>query len=163
WFTNVAGLKVVAPATSYDAKGLLIAACEDGNPVVFLEHKWLYRSHKGPVPEARYAVPLGSAAHVRSGTDATVIAYGVAVHWATEAADTLAREGVSVEVIDLRSLIPWDRERVLDSIRRTSRALIIHEAPITGGFGGEIAAVIAREAFAWLDAPVERLGGLDTP
>jgi 2-oxoisovalerate dehydrogenase E1 component len=163
WFTSVAGLKVVAPATPYDAKGLLIAACEDGNPVLFMEHKWLYRSLKGRVPEGRYRIPIGRAHRAREGRDATIVAYGVAVHWALEAADALAAEGRSVEVIDLRSLLPWDSAMVLESVTRTGRCLVVHEAPLTGGFGGEVAAVIGRDAFAWLDAPVERLGALDTP
>ena len=163
WFTGIAGLKVVAPATPFDAKGLLIAACEDGNPVLFLEHKWLYRSMKGRVPEAYYRVPIGRARRVREGTDATIVAYGVAVHWAIEAADALAKDGRAIEVIDLRSLLPWDEAAVLESVKKTGRCLIVHEAPVTGGFGGEVAAVVAREAFAWLDAPVERLGALDTP
>jgi 2-oxoisovalerate dehydrogenase E1 component len=163
WFTGVAGLKVVAPATPYDAKGLLIAASEDGNPVLFLEHKWLYRSLKGRVPEGRYRIPIGRARRAREGRDATVVAYGVAVHWALEAAEALAAEGRTVDVIDLRSLLPWDRAMVLDSVKKTGRCLVVHEAPLTGGFGGEVAAVIAREAFAWLDAPIERLGALDTP
>lgn len=163
WFTSVAGLKVVAPATPYDAKGLLVAACEDGNPVLFLEHKFLYRSLKGRVPTGLYTVPIGRARRVREGTDATIVAYGVAVHWAIEAAEALGREGRSVEVIDLRSLMPWDREMVLESVQKTGRCLVVHEAPTTGGFGGEIAAVVSREAFAWLDAPVDRVGALDTP
>ncbi len=163
WFTGVAGLKVVAPATAFDAKGLLIAACEDGNPVLYLEHKLLYRSLRGPVPAGCYRVPIGRARFARVGTDATVVAYGVAVHWATEAADALAAEGPSIEVIDLRSLLPWDDETVLTSVQKTGRCLIVHEAPVTGGFGGEVAAVVARDAFAWLDAPVQRLGALDTP
>ncbi|MGH9141095.1 MAG: alpha-ketoacid dehydrogenase subunit alpha/beta [Vicinamibacterales bacterium] len=163
WFTGVAGLKVVAPATAFDAKGLLIAACEDGNPVLYLEHKLLYRSLKGPVPDGWYRVPIGRARLARVGTDATVVAYGVAVHWATEAADALAAEGWSIEVIDLRSLLPWDGTTVLASVQKTGRCLIVHEAPVTGGFGGELAAVVARDAFAWLDAPVQRLGALDTP
>jgi len=163
WFTGVAGLKVVAPATPFDAKGLLIAACEDGNPVLFLEHKWLYRSWKGPVPEGDYAVAIGRARRAREGKDATVVAYGVAVHWAVEAAEALAKEGPSIEVIDLRSLLPWDTGMVLESVKKTGRCLIVHEAPEAGGFGGEIAAVIARDAFAWLDAPIQRLGALDTP
>jgi 2-oxoisovalerate dehydrogenase E1 component len=163
WFTGVAGLKVVAPATAADAKGLLVAACEDGNPVLFLEHKWLYRSHKGRVPDGYYNVPIGRAARAREGTDATIVAYGAAVHWAMNAAEALAAEGRSIEVVDLRSLLPWDATCVLASVKKTGRCLIIHEAPAAGGFGGEVAAVVARDAFAWLDAPVERLGALDTP
>jgi 2-oxoisovalerate dehydrogenase E1 component len=163
WFTGVAGLKVVAPATAFDAKGLLIAACEDGNPVLFLEHKWLYRSLKGRVPDGDYTVGIGQARRAREGSEATVVAYGVAVHWAIEAADAIAKEGPSIEVIDLRSLLPWDMSMVLESVRKTGRCLIVHEAPESGGFGGEVAAVVARDAFAWLDAPVQRLGALDTP
>jgi len=163
WFTCVAGLKVIYPATPLDAKGLLIAACEDGNPVLFLEHKLLYRSLKGAVPEGDYALPIGRARRAREGRDATIVAYGAAVHWAIDAADTLARDGRAIEVIDLRTLLPWDAGMVLESVQKTGRCLIIHEAPLTGGFGGEIAAVVARDAFSWLDAPVERLGALDTP
>jgi 2-oxoisovalerate dehydrogenase E1 component len=163
WFTSVAGLKVVAPATPFDAKGLLLAAFEDGNPVLFLEHKLLYRSAKGPVPEGYYTVPIGQAAVVRTGTAATVVTYGVGVTWALAAARELSGEGREIEVVDLRSLLPWDRETVMASVRKTSRALVLHEAPLTGGFGGEIAAAIARDAFDWLDAPVERVAALDTP
>lgn len=163
WFTHVAGLKVVAPATPHDAKGLLLAAFQDGNPVLYLEHKLLYRSARGPVPEGPYVVPIGPARVARQGRDATVVSWSVGVSWALEAAATLAHEGCEVEVIDLRTLLPWDRDSVLASVRRTGRALVIHEAPLTGGFGAEVAATIGREAFEWLDAPVERLGGLDTP
>ena len=163
WFTAVAGIKVVAPATPYDAKGLLIAALEDGNPVLYLEHKYLYRQAKGPVPAGRYTVPIGRARLARAGRDATVVTYGVGVSWALAAADELAREGREIEVVDLRSLMPWDTETVVRSVARTSRCLVLHEAPTTGGFGGEIAATVGREAFDWLDAPVVRLGALDTP
>ncbi len=163
WFTSVAGLKVVAPATPYDAKGLLLAAFEDGNPVLYLEHKLLYRSAKGRVPEGHYTVPIGRAAVVRQGSDLTLVTYGVGVVWALEAAARLAERGRQVEVIDLRTLVPWDREAVLASVRRTGRALVLHEAPTTGGFGGELAAAIGQDAFEWLDAPVVRLGALDTP
>ncbi len=163
WFTSVAGLKVVAPATPFDAKGLLLAAFADGNPVLFLEHKLLYRSAKGPVPEGYYTVPIGEAAVVRAGADATIVTYGVGVSWALEAAKALSGEGREVEVVDLRSLLPWDRATVMASVRKTGRALVLHEAPLTGGFGGEIAAAIAKDAFEWLDAPVERVAALDTP
>jgi pyruvate/2-oxoglutarate/acetoin dehydrogenase E1 component len=164
YFVSVAGLKVVAPATPADAKGLLLAAVDDGNPVLVLEHKWLYRNAKGPVPAGFHTVPIGEGRIVRPGTQATVVAYGVAVRWALDAAAALAEAGEGdVEVIDLRSLRPWDGELVLESVRRTSRALVVHEAPLAGGFGAEIAATIADEAFAWLDAPVRRVGGLDTP
>ncbi len=163
WFAHVAGLKVVAPATPRDAKGLLLAAFADGNPVLYLEHKLLYRSAKGPVPAGSYTVPIGPARLARTGRDATVVTWGLGVVWALEAATTLAAEGRELEVVDLRTLLPWDRETVLASVRRTGRALVLHEAALTGGFGGEVAATIARDAFEWLDAPVERLGGLDTP
>jgi 2-oxoisovalerate dehydrogenase E1 component len=163
WFTHVAGLKVVAPATPADAKGLLIAAFEDGNPVIYLEHKLLYRSIKGPVGSGLVRTPIGTAHVLRQGSDATVVTYGVGVHWALEAASVLEAEGRAIEVVDLRTLLPWDVETVVSSIRRTTRALVLHEAPLTGGFGGEIAATIGTAAFEWLDAPVARLGALDTP
>ena len=163
WFAHVAGLKVVAPATAFDAKGLLLAAFEDGNPVLFLEHKLLYRSAKGPVPEGFYTLPLGAAHVVRAGTDATIVTYGVGVTWALEAAAALAAEGRAIEVVDLRTLAPWDAETVVASVRKTGRALVLHEAPLTGGFGGEVAATIGQAAFEWLDAPVARVAALDTP
>jgi 2-oxoisovalerate dehydrogenase E1 component len=164
WFCHVPGLKVVAPATADDAKGLLLAALDDGNPVLVLEHKRLYRSVRGPVPVGHRVTPIGEARIARSGTDATVVTYGAGVDWAVSAADALAAEGAGeIEVIDLRSLRPWDRGLVLDSVRRTSRVLVLHEAGLTGGLGAEIAATIADEAFMDLDAPVRRVGGLDTP
>jgi len=163
WFTHVAGLKVVAPATPSDAKGLLTAAFEDGNPVLYLEHKLLYRSARERVPSGWYTLPLGQARVAREGTDATIVTYSVGVTWAIEAAERMAAEGREVEVIDLRTLLPWDRETVLQSVRKTGRALVLHEAPTTGGFGGELAAVIGAEAFDALDAPVSRVGALDTP
>jgi 2-oxoisovalerate dehydrogenase E1 component len=163
WFTAVAGIKVVAPATPYDAKGLLISAFEDGNPVLYLEHKFLYRSSRGRVPSGHYSIPIGEARVAREGTDATVVTYGVGVSWALEAAEALSGEGHEIEVIDLRSLVPWDEEAVVRSVAKTGRCLVLHEAPVTGGFGGEIAATVGREAFEWLDAPVSRVGALDTP
>ena len=163
WFTHVAGLKVIAPATPADAKGLLLAAFEDGNPILYLEHKGLYRSAKGPVPEGYYTLPIGKARIAREGSDATVVTYGVGVPWAEAAAAALEGEGFSVEVIDLRTLAPWDVETVAASVRKTSKVLVLHEAPVSGGFGAEVAATIANRCFADLDAPVERLGGLDTP
>jgi 2-oxoisovalerate dehydrogenase E1 component len=163
WFTHVAGLKVVAPATPSDAKGLLTAAFEDGNPVLYLEHKLLYRSARERVPSGWYTLPLGQARVAREGTDATIVTYSAGVTWALEAAERMAAEGRSIEVIDLRTLLPWDRETVLQSVRKTGRALVLHEAPTTGGFGGELAAVIGAEAFDALDAPVSRVGALDTP
>jgi 2-oxoisovalerate dehydrogenase E1 component len=164
WFCHVPGLKVVAPSSPADAKGLLLAALDDGNPVLVLEHKKLYRSARGPVPPGHHVEPIGRARIVRPGRDATVVTYGAGVTWAVDAADALAAEGAGeVEVVDLRSLQPWDRATVIDSVKRTSRALVVHEAAITGGFGAEVAATIGTEAFAWLDAPVARVGGLDTP
>jgi 2-oxoisovalerate dehydrogenase E1 component len=164
WFCHVAGLKVVAPATPADAKGLLLAALDDGNPVLVLEHKRLYRRARGPVPAGHHTEPIGRARIARPGADATVVTYGAGVEWALAAAEAVAAEGGhDVEVVDLRSLRPWDRDTVLDSVRKTSRALVAHEAPLMGGFGAEVAAVIGQEAFAWLDAPVGRVGGLDTP
>jgi 2-oxoisovalerate dehydrogenase E1 component len=164
WFCHVAGLKVVAPATPGDARGLLLAAFDDGNPVLFLEHKWLYRNATGDVPAGHVTVPIGQGRVARPGRDATVVTWSVAVSWAVAAADRLAADdGVEVEVIDLRSLVPWDVGLVVDSVQRTGRALVLHEAPRTGGFGGEVASVIGEAAFGQLDAPVRRLGGLDTP
>jgi 2-oxoisovalerate dehydrogenase E1 component len=164
WFCHVPGLKVVAPATADDAKGLLLSALDDGNPVLFLEHKRLYRSVRGPVPGGHHVVPIGAARIARPGTAATVVTYGAGVDWAVAAAEALAAEGAGeAEVVDLRSLRPWDRATVIDSVRRTSRVLVLHEAGLTGGLGAEIAATIADEAFMDLDAPVRRVGGLDTP
>jgi 2-oxoisovalerate dehydrogenase E1 component len=164
WFCHIPGLKVLAPATADDAKGLLLAALDDGNPVLVLEHKRLYRSVRGPVPPGHHVAPIGVARVARPGADATLVTYGAGVGWGISAAEALAAEGCGeVEVIDMRSLRPWDRGVVLDSVRRTSRALVLHEAGLTGGLGAEIAATIADEAFMDLDAPVRRVGGLDTP
>lgn len=163
FFLNTPGLKIVEPSTAYDAKGLLKAAMRDEDPVLFLEHKFLYRRVKDEVPDEEYVVPLGRAAVRREGTDATIVTFGAMVHVALEAATALAADGVEVEVLDLRTLAPLDRETILASVARTSRVLVLHEATRTGGIGGEIAAMIAEEAFEYLDAPVARLGSLDTP
>jgi 2-oxoisovalerate dehydrogenase E1 component len=163
YFANVPGLRIVAPATPADAKGLLLAALDNNNPVLYLEHKLLYRSARGPVPAGWFTVPLGEARIARPGRDATVVTYGVGLSWALEAAEALAAEGREVEVVDLRSLRPWDRTAVLESAGRTGRVLVLHEAPQTGGFGAEVAATLAADAFGDLDAPVMRLGALDTP
>jgi 2-oxoisovalerate dehydrogenase E1 component len=163
WFTHVAGLKVLAPATPGDAKGLLLSAFEDGNPVLYLEHKRLYRSVKGPVPEGAYTLPLGRARVARPGTAATIVTYGVGVFWALDAAHAFAAQGKEIEVIDLRTLLPWDVETCLASLKKTGRVLVLHEAPMTSGFGAEIAATLGRLGFEWLDAPVERVAGLDMP
>jgi 2-oxoisovalerate dehydrogenase E1 component len=164
YFANVPGLKIVAPATPADAKGLLLAAFEEPNPVLYLEHKALYRADREEVPSGWHTVPFGEARIARPGTDVTVVTYGIGVRWALEAAGILADDGAGdVEVIDLRSLRPWDTATVLGSVERTGRALVLHEAPQTGGFGGELAAVIAEQAFSHLDAPVARVGSTDTP
>lgn len=163
WFVNVPGLKVVAPSTPFDAKGMLLAAIGDGNPIIFVENKLLYKE-KGPVPEEPYIVPLGTADIKRSGEHVSVVATSIMVKRALEAAGQLAEEGIELEVVDLRSLKPYDAEAIISSVKRTGRLLIVHEAPLLGGFGGEIAAMIAQsDAFAYLEAPVLRLGGADTP
>ncbi|QXD15276.1 dehydrogenase E1 component subunit alpha/beta [Rhodocaloribacter litoris] len=163
WFCHVPGLKVVVPATPQDAKGLLLTAIEEPNPVLFFEHKYLYRSLRGDVTEAPFHLPFGEARVVREGTHATVVTYGLGVHWALEEAEHWAGQGVELEVIDLRTLVPWDRETVLRSVAKTNRVLVLHEAPLTAGFGAEIAARIAEEAFEHLDAPVLRVGAEDLP
>jgi len=163
WFVHAPGIKVVAPATPYDAKGLLLTSIRDNNPVLFMEHKLLYRT-KGIVPEGDYSVPLGQAVLSREGQDLSIIAYSIMVPRALDAAKQLADEGIEVEVVDLRSLKPLDKETVIRSVSKTGRVLIVHEAPKTGGFGGEIAAMIAdSEAFDFLDAPIRRLCGRDIP
>ena len=163
WFVHTPGLKVVAPSTPADAKGLLTAAIRDDNPVIFFEAKPLYRSVRGPVPEGEYFVPIGRARTARPGRDLTILTYGTQVHEALTAASTLADDGIDTEVVDLRTLKPLDTETILDSVARTGRVLVVHAANRTAGVGAEVAALIAEEAFSWLDAPVTRLGGLDTP
>jgi len=163
WFVHAPGIKVVAPATPYDAKGLLLASIRDNNPVLFMEHKLLYRT-KGVVPEGDYTVPLGQAVVSRTGQDISIIAYSIMVPRALEAAEQLAEEEIEVEVVDLRSLKPLDNETIIKSVSKTGRVLIAHESPKTGGFGGEVAAMIAdSEAFDFLDAPIRRLCGRDIP
>ena len=163
WFVNVPGIKVVAPSTPYDAKGLLVTAIRDKNPVLFMEHKLLYRT-KGPVPEESYSIPLQAAEVKREGKDLTVVAYSIMVPRALEAAEKLATEGIDVEVVDPRCLKPLDTETIVHSVCKTGRVLITHEAPITGGFGAELAAVIAdSEAFDFLDAPIRRIAGRNVP
>lgn len=163
WFTHVPGLKVVQPSTPYDAKGLLKAAIRDNNPVIYLEHKHLYRRIREDVPDEDFTVPLGVADVKREGGDLTMVTYGAMVHECLAVAGRLSREGAECEVIDLRSLVPLDRDTFLQSVRRTSRALVVHEAHLTSGFGGEVAAIIAQEAFDALDAPVTRVASLDVP
>ena len=164
WFCNVPGLKVVIPSTPSDAKGLLTAAIRDDNPVLFLEQKLLYKT-TGPVPEGEYIVPLSKAAVHRTGTDITIITYGRMLPMCLKAAEELeARYGVSAEVVDPRTLVPLDKETIIASAKKTGRVLIVHEACQTGGFGGELAAVIAEsDAFYRLKAPIRRYGGLDVP
>ena len=163
WFCHVPGLKVVIPSTPEDAKGLLLASLDDPNPVLFFEHKKLYRSIRGQVPDDAVRQPLGKAKVVREGKDLTIVTWGVGVHWALEAAEAHAAQGVDVEVIDLRTLVPWDRETVLGSVRKTNRVILLHEASRTGGFGAEVASEISERAFDALDAPPIRIGGADLP
>jgi 2-oxoisovalerate dehydrogenase E1 component beta subunit len=163
WFAHTPGLKVVLPSTARDAKGLLLAAIRDNNPVVYLENKFLYRHYREEVPEGDYVVPIGIAALRTRGEDLSIISYGAAVHHCVEVASLLEKEGASVEVVDLRSLVPLDRETVLESVKKTGKALIVHEANITAGFGAEIAALISQEAFDCLDGPVTRVASLDVP
>jgi 2-oxoisovalerate dehydrogenase E1 component beta subunit len=163
WFAHAPGLKVVLPATARDAKGLLTAAIRDNNPVLYLENKFLYRNQREDVPDGEYVVPIGVAALRTVGHDLSIISYGSMVHHSVEVAQRLAIEGASVEVVDLRSLVPFDREAVLRSVKKTSKALIVHEANMTAGFGAEIAAVIAQDAFEYLDAPIKRIASLDLP
>jgi 2-oxoisovalerate dehydrogenase E1 component beta subunit len=162
-FTSTPGLKVVIPATPYDAKGLLISAIYDPDPVVFFEHKQLYRKLRAEVPAGVYRVPLGQAAVVRAGSDISLLSYGLMLHYSLEAAAALAAEGISVEVVDLRTLYPLDRGTILESVRKTSKVLIVHEDNLTGGVGGEISALIAEHAFEYLDGPVRRLASPDVP
>jgi pyruvate/2-oxoglutarate/acetoin dehydrogenase E1 component len=162
-FAHIPGLKCVCPATPEDAKGLLISAIEDPNPVMFFEHKHLYRRIKGEVPEDRYTTPLGKARTHREGEDVTVVTWGAMVYTAAEAAQQLEDDDVSVEILDLRTVLPWDKLAVLESVRKTSKVLVLHEDTRTGGFGAEIAATIAEEAFEDLDAPVKRMAAPDTP
>jgi 2-oxoisovalerate dehydrogenase E1 component beta subunit len=165
WFFRVPGLKLVTPSTPYDAKGLLKAAIRDNNPVLYFEHKGLYRDKKisQVLPDEDYIVPIGEAALRREGTDVTIITYGKMVHKSLEAAEILSKDGVDVEILDLRSLLPFDKGMILQSVKKTSRLLIVHEDTLTGGIGGEMAAIIADEAFEYLDAPIKRVAAIDTP
>jgi 2-oxoisovalerate dehydrogenase E1 component beta subunit len=163
FFAHVPGLKVVIPGNPYDAKGLLKSAIRDPDPVLFFEHKRTYRLFRQEVPDEDYTVPLGKARVAREGDDLTVIAYGLMLHYSLQAAEELAQEGVDVEVVDLRTLVPLDTATILDSVKKTNKVLIVHEDTRTGGFGGELAAVIAEEAFEYLDGPIRRLTGPDVP
>lgn len=163
WFAHVPGLKVVVPSTPYDAKGLLKAAIRDDNPVIFFENKYLYRHVTGDVPVGDYVVPIGVADVKREGDDLTVVTYGAMVQESLAAAETLAGEGIDVEVVDVRTLKPLDRETILNSARKTGKIAIVHEAYRSYGAGAELAALIAGEAFEWLDAPLVRITAPDTP
>jgi 2-oxoisovalerate dehydrogenase E1 component beta subunit len=163
-FAHIPGLKVVCPATPADAKGLIAEAIQDPNPVLYFEHKHLYRRIKDEVPDERYTVPFGEARVHREGDDVTIVAWGAMVYTADEAATKVEEEdGLSVEILDLRTLIPWDKDAVLKSVEKTSKALVLHEDTRTGGFGAEIVATIAEEAFEHLDGPLTRVTAPDTP
>jgi pyruvate/2-oxoglutarate/acetoin dehydrogenase E1 component len=163
WFVKTPGLKVVAPSTAYDAKGLIKAAIRDNDPVIFLEHKALYRRIKEDLPSQDYTVPIGKAKVVREGRDMTIVTYGAMVWVALEAADKLAEEGRSVEVVDLRTLLPLDRETVCESVKKTSKVLLLHEDTRTAGMAGELAISITESVFEYLDGPIVRVTAPDTP
>ncbi len=163
YFVHTPGLKVVYPSTAYDAKGLLKSAIRDNNPVLFFEHKFLYRRIKEQIPSDDYTVPIGKAILRREGGDLTIVSYAAAVHMSLEAAEQLAKEGIDAEVMDLRTLLPLDREAILKSLKKTNKLLIVHEDTRTGGIAGEIAAIICEEAFEDLDGPIMRVTSLDTP
>ncbi|MBX2978662.1 MAG: dehydrogenase E1 component subunit alpha/beta [Flavobacteriales bacterium] len=160
WFVKTPGLKVVYPSNPYDAKGLLMTAFDDPNPVMFFEHKAMYRSISGPVPEQPYSIPFGKARVVREGSDLSIITYGMGVHWATAVQE---ETGISMDIIDLRTLVPLDVETILASVKKTGKVLLLHEDTLTAGFGGELAAIIAEQAFEYLDAPIMRVASWDTP
>jgi 2-oxoisovalerate dehydrogenase E1 component beta subunit len=162
WFVHNPGLKVVCPATPYDAKGLIKASIRDNNPVIFFEHKYLYRRIKEEVPAGDYLVPLGKARTAREGRDLSIITYAALVHTALEAAEILAQEGIETEILDLRTLSPLDREAIAETVRKTSKVILLHEHSRTGGIAGELAAIINEEAFDELDGPIVRLTGLDS-
>jgi 2-oxoisovalerate dehydrogenase E1 component beta subunit len=157
------GMKVVAPATAYDAKGLIKSAIRDNNPVLFLEHKFLYRRIKEELPTDDYTVEIGKAKVVRDGRHVSVITYGAMLYIAIEAAEILAKEGIELEVVDLRSLLPLDRETIANTVRKTNKVIVLHEDTKTGGIAGEIAACINEDAFDWLDAPITRIASADSP
>jgi 2-oxoisovalerate dehydrogenase E1 component beta subunit len=164
WFAHVPGLKIVAPSTPSDARGLIKSAVRDNNPVLFFEFKYLYRRVKGEVPEGDVTVPIGKGDVKREGGDVTIITYGSTVHFSLEAAETVSKEdGRETKVVDLRTLLPLDRDLIIDSVRATGKVLVVHEDTLTGGVGGEVAALIAEHAFQYLDAPVKRVGALDAP
>ncbi len=163
WFVHNPGLKVVCPASAYDAKGLIKAAIRDNNPVIFFEHKYLYRRIKEEIPPDDYIVPIGKARVARQGRDLSVITYAAMVHTALEAAEQLAKEGIEIEVVDLRTVSPLDREAIASTVRKTNKVILLHEHARTGGLAGEISAIINEEAFDDLDGPIVRITSLDTP
>jgi pyruvate/2-oxoglutarate/acetoin dehydrogenase E1 component len=163
YFVHTPGLKVVYPSTAYDAKGLLKSAIRDNNPVLFFEHKFLYRRVKEEIPSGDYTVPIGKAIVRREGTDLTIVSYAAMAHTALDAAKELSKDGIEAEVIDLRTLLPLDRETILNSVKKTNKLLIVHEDTRTGGIAGEIAAVVCESAFDDLDGPIARVTALDTP
>jgi 2-oxoisovalerate dehydrogenase E1 component beta subunit len=162
WFVHNPGLKVICPATPYDAKGLIKSAIRDNNPCVFFEHKYLYRRIKEEVPADDYVVPIGKARVAREGNDLSIITYAAMVHTALEAADILSKEGIDLEIVDLRTVSPLDREAIAQTVKKTSKVIILHEHSRTGGLAGEIAAIINEEAFDHLDGPIVRIAGLDS-
>jgi 2-oxoisovalerate dehydrogenase E1 component beta subunit len=162
-FMNRPGIKIVAPGTAYDAKGLLKAAIRDDDPVLYIEHKYLYRRIKEELPSDDFVVPIGKANIRRKGGDLTIVTWGAMIYVAEEAAAALEKDGVSTEIIDLRTIIPFDEEAILQSVAKTNRVIILHEAPLTGGAGAELAARIAEKAFEYLDAPIKRVASLDVP
>jgi 2-oxoisovalerate dehydrogenase E1 component beta subunit len=163
YFAHTPGLKIVAPSTAYDAKGLIKAAIRDEDPVIYLEHKYLYRRVKEELPREDFVVPIGKASIRRRGKDVTALTYGAMVYVALDAAAELSKEGIEMEVVDLRTLLPLDKGAILDSVRRTSKVLVLHEDTKTGGIAGEIAAIICEEAFDDLDGPILRVTAPDTP
>jgi 2-oxoisovalerate dehydrogenase E1 component beta subunit len=163
FFAHVPGLKVVCPASAYDAKGLIKSAIRDNNPVLFFEHKFLYRRIKEELPTEDYVVPIGQARVVREGRDVSVITYAAMVYIALEAAEILTKEGIELEVVDLRTILPLDREAIRSTVERTNRVIVLHEDTKTGGIAGEVAAVINEECFDALDAPIARIASADTP
>jgi 2-oxoisovalerate dehydrogenase E1 component beta subunit len=163
FFAHAPGLKVVCPATAYDAKGLLKSAIRDNNPVLFFEHKFLYRRVKEELPTDDYVVPIGRARVVRPGNDVSVITYAAMVYVALEAAEILAKEGVELEVVDLRTVLPLDRGAIRETVEKTNRVIVLHEDTKTGGIAGEVAAIINEECFDSLDAPIVRIASADTP
>ena len=163
WFVRTPGLKVVCPATAYDAKGLIKAAVRDNDPVIFFEHKGLYRKVKEELPQGDYTVPIGKAAVRREGRHLTIISYAAMMHTSLEAAEELAKDGIEAEVIDLRTLLPLDEETIVNSVKKTNKCLVVHEDTKTGGIAGEIAALLCEKAFGDLDGPLVRVTALDTP